>query len=69
MTGAEVAPATFLVLFDLHVWVAESYTFNFVAILYINDGLLFAIRWLTPAYASGFVERNFASFILSHYFL
>tara|TARA_R110000824_G_scaffold396967_1_gene599195 strand:- start:171 stop:338 length:168 start_codon:yes stop_codon:yes gene_type:complete len=41
--GPEITPATRLVLFDPHVWVAKGHTLNFVAIHHIHNGLLFAV--------------------------
>jgi len=46
---SEVAPAAFLVFLDSHVWVAECYTLDLVAILDVHHRLLFAVARLTLA--------------------
>jgi len=62
----EVAPAAFLVFLDSHVWVAECYTLDSVAILDVNHRLLFAVARLTFADPARLVQRHLFAFVGCH---
>jgi hypothetical protein len=58
VTRPEVAPAAFLVFLDSHVWVAECYTLDSVAILDVHHRLLFTVARLTFADPARLVQRH-----------
>jgi hypothetical protein len=67
MPCSEIAPATFLILFNTHVWVAKSDTLYLIAICDIYNGLLFSIAGFALGYSARIVELYTFAFISCHY--
>ena len=67
MPRSEVCSTSRLVFANFHIWIAKSHPHDIAVVLNVNNRLLFAVAGFTGRNPAGFIQRDRAALVLSHF--